>query len=147
MAYIIGDSDERNWGKYIVTAVKYDGDQCIECEKDITVNPGHMLSVQSHDNRSEVWEVISGTLTVVLNGKELALEKGETINIETGDIHTMANLGSEPCVVHEVQKGICEESDIHRYWDPNGREVEKSEAENVLRSIETCSKIEERKSK
>lgn len=140
-AYSVGDSDKRNWGHYTVTKALYDGDVCTRCEKDITVNHGYMLSVQSHDKRFENWLVISGCLTVVLNGDIVTLNVGQEISIAAGAIHTMANLGYEPCVVHEVQTRECAESDIHRYWDPNGRKVELSEDPRVLASIESCKKL------
>mgnify|MGYP002713238054 CR=1 FL=1 len=136
--YEVGESDQRDWGGYIVTAVNYDGNICALCEKDITVKPGFMLSVQSHDRREENWIVSSGTLTVVLDGEVIRLETGEEIDIPMGAVHTMANCSDAPCVVHEIQKGDCAEDDIHRYWDPNGRPVEQSADERVLDSIKSC---------
>ncbi len=137
-SYKIGESDQRDWGSYIVTDVSYENDICVRCEKDIEVKPGFMLSVQAHDKREENWKVTSGTLTVVLDGEVHTLQAGEEIDIPLGAVHTMANLGSVPCVVHEIQAGECAESDIHRYWDPNGRPVEQSDEPRVLSSIASC---------
>lgn len=136
--YKTGDSDQRDWGSYIVTDAAYDGGLCVRCEKNITVRPGFMLSVQSHDKRRENWTVTAGKLTVVLDGEVHTLPEGGSVDVPLGAIHTMANLGSAPCVVHEIQMGECAESDIHRYWDPNGRPVEQSEEPRVLASIERC---------
>lgn len=136
--YQIGDSDTRGWGSYKVTDTEYEGDICIRCEKTITVNPGAMLSIQSHDLRYERWTVTDGTLTVIHNGNQITLGKGEQIDIGLGDIHAMVNLSSSPCVVHEIQKGECSEDDIHRFWDYNGREVEQSDDPHVADSIKLC---------
>lgn len=133
--YKVGDSDQRDWGRYEVTDVEYDGNDCIRCEKDITVKPGFMLSIQAHDLREENWKVVSGTLTVVLDGVITTLNAGEEIDIPQKAVHAMANVNNEPCIVHEIQKGICDENDNHRYWDANNRPVEESNDENVLKSI------------
>jgi len=134
--YEIGDQDERDWGHYIVTDVEYDGDDCVRCEKDITVKPGFMLSIQAHDHRRENWKIVSGTLTVVMNGAIQNLQADQDIDIPQGAVHAMANTHSEPCVVHEIQQGICDENDNHRYWDANGRPVQESDDPNVVSSVE-----------
>ncbi len=139
--YKTGDSDQRNWGSYEVTHVDYENDICVCCEKHITVKPGAMLSVQSHDKRYEKWTVLSGTLSVIHNGELKTLQKDEIIDIGLGDIHTMANFSDTDCVVHEIQKGECSEDDIHRFWDPNGRPVEKSNDDKVVKSIQLCEEL------
>ena len=139
--YKIGDSDTRGWGSYEVTDTQYEGEKCIRCEKNITVNSGAMLSVQSHDKRYERWTVKEGTLTVIHNGNQITLQAGEQIDIGLGDIHAMVNLTQAPCVVHEIQQGECSEDDIHRFWDYNGREVEQSDDPRVADSIKLCESI------
>ena len=54
--------EERPWGKFEVLV---DSDYCKV--KQITVNPGQKLSYQYHHKRSEVWTVVEGTLTIVLD--------------------------------------------------------------------------------
>ena len=49
------------------------------------------------------------------------LEKGNTIDIPVGTLHCMANVSKEPCIVEELQTGICKEDDIIRYADNYGR--------------------------
>jgi len=139
--YRVGESDTRDWGSYEVTAVDYDGEICTKCEKDIIVNPGFMLSVQSHDKRSERWKTTSGSLTAIRDGQMVTLKPGEEIDIGAGVVHTMVNIEDIPCVVHEIQRGECCESDIHRYWDINGREVEESTDSKVIASIECCMRL------
>ena len=122
-AYKIGDHDERPWGSYVVTAVGHAGGEEY-CEKEITVRPGQILSLQSHELRREHWRVEKGTLTVVLDGERLTLNAGEDVRIPLRGVHCMANLGKVPCVVHERQEGVCREEDIRRYVDAYGRATE-----------------------
>ncbi len=139
--YKIGDSDfTRGWGGYEVTDVEQDASgQVIRCEKDITVRPGQALSLQSHDHRRELWTVVSGELTVVLD--RLTLKAGEDVRIPLGGIHCMANLSGGDIVVHEVQQGVCRESDIHRFKDMYGRPAEQSSAANVVSSLKVYNDI------
>ena len=120
-AYKVGDNDTRPWGNYVVTAVGTNGSGEEFCEKDITVNPGEILSLQSHAQRREHWKVLGGTLTVILDGNTLTLQKGEAVEIPKGAIHAMANLSKAPVVVHEIQQGLCREADIVRFLDSYGR--------------------------
>ena len=46
--YTVGDSDTRPWGSYTVVAVGVNEGGEEFCEKEIVVNPGHILSLQSH---------------------------------------------------------------------------------------------------
>lgn len=122
--YKVGDHDTRPWGSYTVTAVSTNNAGEDICEKEIHVLPGQVLSLQSHEERREHWQVISGTLTVILDDQRHELPAGEDIRIPQGAIHCMANLSDTPCTVREIQEGICREDDIKRYIDAYGRGTE-----------------------
>ncbi|HEY8963438.1 MAG TPA: cupin domain-containing protein [Alphaproteobacteria bacterium] len=129
---------ETPWGAWETTNVVNTTDDQDICEKDITVNPGYALSVQSHVGRGEVWQAVKGTLTALLDGELHTVPQGNSITIPRGAIHAMINIGKEPIIVHEIQSGICREKDNTRWFDPcGGRPVTPSSDERVLRSIET----------
>ncbi len=119
--YKVGDDGNRPWGHYTVIGVGELEDGEDYCEKWITVEPGKILSLQSHNFRAERWRVEEGTLTVILDGERFVLEEGETIDIPLRAIHCMANLTEKPCKVYEKQTGACREEDIIRYVDVYGR--------------------------
>ncbi len=123
-AYKIGDTDNRPWGTYTVTGVGMNKAGEEYCEKSITVNPGQALSLQSHEYRREHWTVESGVLTVISDDQRLELKAGQDVRLPQGAIHCMANLGKEPCIVKELQEGLCREDDIKRYVDSYGRATE-----------------------
>ena len=107
----------RPWGYYTVLA---QGEGFLT--KMIQVNPGQKLSVQSHNHRSEHWVVLSGTAKVILEGKELILSPGHSIDIPVKAIHSLQNPYKENLQIIEVQKGdILVEEDIVRYEDMYGR--------------------------
>lgn len=118
--YKIGDHDTRPWGSYKVTDVGATGSEEF-CEKEITVLPHQVLSLQSHDHRRETWRVTSGTLTVIIDDQRHELTAGEEIKIPSGAIHCMANRHNAVCVIFERQEGTCREEDIHRFADAYGR--------------------------
>lgn len=130
--YEVGQHGERPWGKWITTNVIYsDDDRCIECHKDITVNAGQQLSLQSHNGREEYWVVAQGVATVMLgpdkdNLTRHTLGAGEEIFIPVGFVHRLENHTKEAVVVKEIQKAVgykteCDEADIIRYQDVYGR--------------------------
>ncbi len=140
-AYKIGDSDQRPWGSYVVTAVGTTEGGEEFCEKDITVKPGQILSLQSHEMRREHWRVTQGVLTVILDGKQLTLQTGEDVRIPLRGIHCMANLSDRACIVHERQEGVCREDDIKRYVDAYGRGTEAPSSHAAQASIDLYKKI------
>lgn len=123
-AYKIGDSETRPWGSYEVTGYGALNEGAEFCEKRITVLPGQVLSLQSHELRRELWRVEDGVLTVVLDDTSHTLAAGQSIAIPQGALHAMANLTGEACVVFERQEGICREADIRRFHDAYGRSVD-----------------------
>lgn len=141
-AYKVGETDTRPWGGYTVTGVgeTITGEEY--CEKEITVNPRQVLSLQSHDHRREMWRVVSGTLTVLKNDTLLTLCAGEVVELPQGALHCMANLDAQtPAVVFERQEGICREEDIHRFADAYGRAGETPQTPEGLRALEIYTKL------
>lgn len=133
--YKTGDRDDRPWGSYVVTNAGIDKNGEEYCEKDIVVNPGQVLSLQSHDLRREHWVVKQGVLTVIVDGCRIDLLAGNDISIPLGSIHCMANLGNSPCIVHERQEGICREEDIKRLCDAYGRETDGADLPGAQTSV------------
>lgn len=127
-AYNLGDQEKRPWGSYKVIGVGTDENGEEYCQKEITVEAGHILSLQSHNHRRETWTVKKGVLTVVLEDKRFTLKEGESINIPLQAIHCMANGGPGECIIHEKQIGLCSEDDIIRYVDAYGRSTLKLDA-------------------
>lgn len=107
----------RPWGYYTVL-----GEGKGFLTKMIHVNPGQKLSVQSHNHRSEHWVVLEGKAKVVLEGKELILSPGHSVDIAVKAIHSLQNPYDEDLKIVEVQKGdLLIEEDIIRYEDMYGR--------------------------
>jgi mannose-1-phosphate guanylyltransferase/mannose-6-phosphate isomerase len=107
----------RPWGYYTVL-----GQGKGFLTKMIHVNCGQKLSVQSHNHRSEHWVVLEGTAKVILEGKELILSPGHSVDIAVKAIHSLQNPYNEDLKIIEVQKGdLLIEEDIIRYEDMYGR--------------------------
>ena len=107
----------RPWGYYTVLA---QGNGFLS--KIIQVNPGQKLSVQSHNHRSEHWVVLEGTAKVVLEGKELILSPGHSVDIPIKAIHSLQNPYDTNLKIIEAQMGdLLIEEDIIRYEDMYGR--------------------------
>lgn len=95
--------------------------------KEIVVNPGERISLQSHKYRSEVWVCVKGKGTAMLEGDvvfdERKLYPGKTAYIPAETQHRLINTGLEELVIIETQIGTyLGEDDIVRYQDDYGRE-------------------------
>ncbi len=73
--------------------------------KKLTVYPGHSLSNHSHAHRSEHWSVVAGTATVLLDGKELHLTRGQSLLVAPGQAHRLMNREYENLVLVETSVG------------------------------------------
>jgi mannose-1-phosphate guanylyltransferase/mannose-6-phosphate isomerase len=108
----------RPWGSYTVLEEDQDGFKI----KRIEVAPGARLSLQSHNQRSEHWVVVSGTATVTNGNEVITVQKNQSTYIPIGAKHRLENLGTEPLHIVEVQVGeYLGEDDIQRYEDNYGR--------------------------
>lgn len=90
--------------------------------KRITVDPGGVLSLQSHRHRAEHWIVVQGTATVTVGDKVQLLGENQSIGVPLGAIHRLENPGTETLVIIEVQTGnYFGEDDIIRCEDVYAR--------------------------
>jgi mannose-6-phosphate isomerase-like protein (cupin superfamily) len=89
--------------------------------KIITVHPGHRLSLQRHDHRGEMWQILDVPIEVTVDGRTWIAQVGETVWVPRGAIHRMANPGTEPGRLLEVAFGHFDEGDIQRLQDDYAR--------------------------
>lgn len=90
--------------------------------KRILVKPGASLSLQKHHHRAEHWVVVSGTAEIAIGSKVLLLTENQSTYIPLGEVHRLANPGTIPLEIIEVQSGsYLGEDDIVRFGDLYGR--------------------------
>ncbi len=90
--------------------------------KRIQVKPGASLSLQKHHHRAEHWVVVSGTAEITNGDKVLLLTENQSTYIPLGVVHRLANPGTIPLEIIEVQSGsYLGEDDIVRFEDHYGR--------------------------
>jgi mannose-6-phosphate isomerase-like protein (cupin superfamily) len=107
---------ERPWGQF---------QQFVSNEqvtvKIITVEPGHRLSLQTHDHRGEMWQVLDVPIEVTVGERTWSAEPGETVWVPTRTVHRMANKGDRAGRLLEVAFGDFDEADIVRLEDDYAR--------------------------
>jgi mannose-1-phosphate guanylyltransferase/mannose-6-phosphate isomerase len=90
--------------------------------KRIQVKPKASLSLQKHHHRAEHWIVVSGTAEITNGDKVLTLTENQSTYIPLGEVHRLANPGTIPLEIIEVQSGsYLGEDDIVRFEDTYGR--------------------------
>ncbi len=90
--------------------------------KRIQVKPGASLSLQKHHHRAEHWIVVKGTAEITNGDIRLILTENQSTYIPLGEVHRLANPGSIPLEIIEVQSGsYLGEDDIVRFEDTYGR--------------------------
>lgn len=90
--------------------------------KRIMVKPGQSLSLQKHNHRAEHWVVVKGTAEITNGDEVLLLTENQSTYIPQGEVHRLANPGTIPLEIIEVQSGnYLGEDDIVRLEDDYGR--------------------------
>jgi mannose-1-phosphate guanylyltransferase/mannose-6-phosphate isomerase len=90
--------------------------------KRIQVKPKASLSLQKHHHRAEHWIVVTGTAEITNGDKVLTLTEHQSTYIPLGAVHRLANPGTIPLEIIEVQSGsYLGEDDIVRFEDTYGR--------------------------
>lgn len=90
--------------------------------KRIQVKPKASLSLQKHHHRAEHWIVVRGTAEITNGNNVLILTENQSTYIPLGEVHRLANPGTIPLEIIEVQSGsYLGEDDIVRFEDTYGR--------------------------
>lgn len=112
-------TDQRPWGSYTIL----DEGEGFKVKR-IEVLPEKRLSYQKHARRSEHWYVVRGQAKVTLNGDEILVAAGQSVDIPVGAAHRVENPTDDLLVFIETQTGdYFGEDDIVRIEDDFGRAV------------------------
>lgn len=110
-------TERRPWGSYTILEERESYKV-----KRIEVLPDRRLSYQRHQKRSEHWVVVEGEAVVTLEGKEVRLSPGGSIDIPRMAAHRILNPSQGPLILIEIQRGeYFGEDDIIRLEDDFGR--------------------------
>ena len=89
---------EKSWGSFTVLEVQ-DDSMTIKVE----LLPGHSLHYHSHEHRDEVWTVMSGMGSVIIDGMQRMVRPGDVVTMPAGCKHTL--IAETKVSVIEVQLG------------------------------------------
>ena len=89
---------EKSWGSFTVVDIQ-PGAHVIR----VVLLPGHSLKYHSHERRDEVWTIISGEGTVILDDEKFDVKAGDVVQMKIGQKHTV--IAKTKLVINEVQLG------------------------------------------
>ena len=89
---------EKSWGSFRVLNVEDESMTIL-----VTLNPGHSMNYHSHRMRDEVWVVIEGNGTTVVDGMKQDITVGDVITMQAGCRHTV--FAKDTLKIIEVQLG------------------------------------------
>lgn len=108
--------ENRPWGKFRSFPHRDAG-----AIKIITVDPGGMLSLQTHERRAEFWIVLDRGLEITVGERTWRPEPNEEIFIPRRAPHRLRCVGPAPARIMEIWLGNSDEADIVRLDDVYGR--------------------------
>jgi len=107
---------ERPWGQF----QQFVSNEAVTV-KVITVEPGHRLSLQTHENRGEMWQVLDVPIEVTVGERTWSAEPDETVWVPPHTVHRMANKSDRAGRLLEIAFGAFDEADIVRLEDDYAR--------------------------
>lgn len=93
--------EERPWGTFTILD---EGERYKV--KRIEVFPGKRLSYQKQAQCAEHWMVVEGEGKVTLDGKEVSVPGGETIDVAAGVAHRIENPAAQKLIFIEIQGAL-----------------------------------------
>lgn len=106
--------EERRWGEFRLIDSTVGSDGLCSITKRLTIRAGKAISYQRHNHRSEVWTIVKGNGTLVLDGKTTEVSPGQTIRIARRQLHAIKAITDIEII--EVQFGSeLREDDIERF--------------------------------
>jgi mannose-6-phosphate isomerase-like protein (cupin superfamily) len=69
---------------------------------EVTLEPGCSIGYHRHDSETEYYFILSGTGTVNDDGKEVQVQKGDSVITGNGASHGIKNTGTAPLILHAV---------------------------------------------
>ena len=89
---------EKSWGTYTVMDAE-PGAMTVK----VVLDAGSHMSYHTHENRDEVWTIVSGNGKVILDGKLMKVGPGEVVHIMKGVKHSV--IAETNMSIIEVQIG------------------------------------------
>ncbi|MCC6201624.1 MAG: mannose-1-phosphate guanylyltransferase/mannose-6-phosphate isomerase [Gammaproteobacteria bacterium] len=84
----------------------------------LRLHPGGAMVLQAHQHRTERWTVVHGRATITCGDEQMTLGENESTAAPAGVVHRIANDGSIPLELIEIQSGpYLGEEDTVRYED------------------------------
>jgi mannose-1-phosphate guanylyltransferase len=110
---------EKRWGSYKVLEKIDAADEQQSVTKFVNVLPNCNISLHVHQNRQEIWTILSGSGEVIVDSQLHSIRAGDVIRIPIGCNHSIKAI--TPLMFIEVQMGVeINENDILRItysWD------------------------------
>jgi mannose-6-phosphate isomerase-like protein (cupin superfamily) len=103
---------KKPWGEFI--QFTHDEKSTV---KILVVNPGEILSLQSHQKRAEFWSVVEGTPHFLIGKSTKKYKIGDSVKIGKRVKHRIINKSKKLVRVLEISTGTFDENDIIRYED------------------------------
>ena len=89
---------EKSWGSYNVI----DASPSSMTVK-VVLDPGNRMSYHSHEHRDEIWTILEGSGTAVIDGNEQHVSSGDVVKMVAGCKHTV--IAETAMVILETQIG------------------------------------------
>lgn len=109
-------TEERPWGRF----QQFTTGRPVTV-KTMTVEPGRRLSLQRHEHRGEMWQVLRGPVLVTVDDRTWEAQEGELVWIPQGAVHRLAGVDDVQGLVLEIAFGHFDEDDIERLEDDYSR--------------------------
>ena len=109
--------ERREWGEYRVLDYKLHEDGQNSLTKELIISPGHHISYQRHNHRTEIWTFTEGTGELILDDAVREIHRGDVVIIKAGMKHAIKGITELHIIEVQIGDELTEE-DIERLdWE------------------------------
>lgn len=103
---------DKAWGSFTIIDVEDDS-----LTIKVLLSPGHHMNYHSHEYRNEVWTVIGGRGTAIVNGAPRKIKTGDVVTMAAGVKHTVIAETELEMIEVQMGKDISEKDKIVYEYD------------------------------
>ncbi|XME02397.1 sugar phosphate nucleotidyltransferase [Lachnospiraceae bacterium C1.1] len=103
---------DKAWGSFTIIDVEDDS-----LTIKVQLSPGHHMNYHSHEYRDEVWTVISGRGTAIVNGAPRKIQAGDVVTMAAGVKHTVIAETALEIIEVQIGKDISDKDKIVYDYD------------------------------
>ena len=109
--------EERRWGEFRIIDSTQSDDELLSVTKRLSLKAGKSISYHRHNQRKEIWTIVSGKGRLALDGERFDVGAGQTFQIQENHFHAIQAVSNLEIIEVQLGKHLSEDDVDRRDWE------------------------------